>query len=258
MEKTFEHFRIEREGAVAVVTLDRPPVNAFVQSTYRQLHDIFANIRALESGTKVVILRGAGKHFCGGNDLDEFMRATPDETKANMVVVRRALSAMFECEVPVISAVRGVVVGTGIALAGSSDLIVAADDAKFGLPEIGLGVLGGAKHLSRFAPLGLVRRMHLTGELVGVDEIQPFGGIARVVPADEVDDAAMELATKIASHSAPAIRLAKRSLNAIEYLTLHDGYALEQRGTVELSGFWDSKEAVAAFVERRRPEYTDQ
>jgi enoyl-CoA hydratase len=173
-----------------------------------------------------------------------------------MMAVREAFAAIYDSALPVIAAVRGVAVGTGVALAGSCDLVVAAEGARFSLPEIGVGVMGGAKHLSRLVPQGVVRRMHYTADLVPAEELVQYGGIVRIVPSEQLEQAATELAQRIARHSPVAIKIAKRSLNQIEFMDLKSGYQFEQGLTAELSAYDDAKEAVSAFFERREPQYT--
>lgn len=252
----FEFLHVATEDRVATVTMARPPVNAVSQSMYAELTSLFSDIDRHAPDARAVVLVGRGKHFCGGNDLEEFRSLTPENAPARMLEVRRAFWALYDCALPVIAAVRGVAVGTGVALAASCDLVVAAQGARFSLPEIGVGVMGGAKHLSRLVPQGVVRRMHYTGDQVPVEDLVQYGGIVRVVPSDELEPAATELAHRIARHSPVAIKMAKRSLNSIEFLDLKSGYELEQGLTGELSAYDDAKEAVRAFFERREPQYT--
>lgn len=254
----FEFLKVTTEGTVATVTMDRPPVNAVTQPMYREITRLFSSIEEYAPGARAVVLTGAGNHFCGGNDLDEFLSMNPDNVADRMLIVRTAFFAISDCPIPVIAAVSGVAVGTGVALAGSCDLVVAAEGAKFSLPEIGVGAMGGAKHLSRLVPSGVVRRMHLTGDLVPAEELLPFGGITSVVPKEALLSSAYELAARITRHSPAAIRFAKQSLNAIEDLNLKDGYTYEQGLTGELCAYPDAKEAVKAFFERREPQYTGE
>lgn len=254
----FEYLDITVEGHVATVTMKRPPVNAVSQPMYAEIREAFSTMHEHAPEARVVVLIGEGKHFCGGNDLDEFRTMNPQNVHARMTAVREAFAAIYDCLLPVIAAVRGVAVGTGVALAGSCDLVVAAQGAKLSLPEIQVGAMGGAKHLSRLVPQGVVRRMHLTADMVPVEELVQYGGIASIVPTEELEDAAMALAHRITRHSPVAIKIAKRSLNQIEYMDLKSGYQFEQSLTGELCGYDDAKEAVAAFFERRDPVFTGQ
>lgn len=252
----FEFLDVTTEGHVATVTMKRPPVNAVSQPMYAEIKTVFARIDEYAPDARAVVLVGEGKHFCGGNDLEEFRTMHPQNVHVRMMAVREAFAAIYDCVLPVIAAVRGVAVGTGVALAGSCDLVVAAQGSKFSLPEIQVGAMGGAKHLSRLVPQQVVRRMHLTADMVPVEELVQFGGIVSIVPTEELETAAVALAQRITRHSPIAIKIAKRSLNQIEYMDLKSGYQFEQSLTGELCGYDDAKEAVAAFFERREPRYT--
>jgi enoyl-CoA hydratase len=244
------------EGTVATVWLNRPPVNAVISEMYVEIRELFGALAEHLPEARAVVLAGRGRHFCAGNDLGDFQSMTPENAPARMKQVREAFWAVYDSPIPVIAAVHGAAVGAGLGLAASCDLIVAADDARFGLPEISVGVMGGAKHLSRLVPQSMVRLMYLTGDLVDAPVLQPFGGIVKIAPADELIDTATDLARSIARHSPVAVRFAKQNLNAIEYLDLKAGYEYEQGRTAELSGYADSKEAVNAYLERRSPVYT--
>lgn len=250
-----EHLKIDITDRVATVTMDRPPVNAVNQPMYLEIVEVFSNPQLHLAGADVAILIGSGGTFCGGNDLHEFMSMTRENVTARMALVHAAFRAIYECELPVIAAVDGVAVGTGIALAASADLVVSTDRARFALPEISVGAMGGAKHLSRLVPQGVVRRMFYTAEMVAAKDLVVYGGIASVVSSDELHTTAVALARSIARHSPVAIRIAKKSLTEIEYMDLQGGYAREQRYTGELCGYDDAKEAIRAFFEKREPRY---
>jgi enoyl-CoA hydratase len=254
--KQFQFIEWHDEGTTATLWLNRPPVNAIVSEMYVEIRELFGAITEYLPEARVLVLAGRGKHFCAGNDLGEFHSMSPENAPARMKLVREAFWALYDSPIPVIAAVHGAAVGAGLGLAASCDLIVAAADAKFGLPEISVGVMGGAKHLARLVPQGMVRLMYLTGELVDATALQPFGGIVKIAPSNELLDTALGLARSIARHSPVAVRFAKQNLNAIEYMDLKAGYEYEQGRTAELSGYADSKEAVNAYLERRAPVYT--
>lgn len=246
----------QQDGPVATVWLNRPPVNATDQQLYREIRTFFRSAADLLPHARVVVLAGRGEHFCAGNDLADFQTMTPDNAPERLELAREAFWAVYDCPLPVIAAVHGVAVGSGLAIAASCDLVVAAEGARFATPEVNVGVLGGAKHLSRLVPQGVVRLMHYTGDLYPAEELLPHGGIVEIVPQEQLLDAAQALARSIARHSPVTLQLAKRSLNGIEYMDLKPGYEFEQGLTRELSGYADSKEAVNAFLERRTPVYT--
>lgn len=245
-------------GPVSVVTLNRPKVNAVTQDMYREITDLFSRAPELLGQARAIVLTGAGRHFCGGNDLHEFESLTPANSGERMRVVREAFFAIRDCPLPVIGAVRGAALGTGLAIAASCDLIVAADTASFGLPEVSVGMMGGAAHLARLVPQGVVRQMFLTADPRPAAELAQYGGIAAVVGEDEVLSAATALAERIAAHSPATLRFAKQALNEVEYLDVKTGYELEQGLSGELSAYADAKEAIRAFFERRPPRYTGQ
>jgi enoyl-CoA hydratase len=242
---------------VAIVSMRRPPVNAVSQAMYQEIRDLFSRVDEVLPGIAAVILRGEGKHFSAGNDLDEFMSLTPTNSPGRMKTVREAFAAIYDCPVPVIAAVHGYAVGTGVALAGSCDLVICGESAHFGTPEVGVGVMGGAKHLSRLVPQQVARLMYFTADPVPAAEIIKYGGVVCIVPDSELLDAARGLAKRIVRHSTVALRAAKESLNTIEYMELKSGYEFEQRLTARLSGTAESREARAAIAEKREPIYEE-
>jgi enoyl-CoA hydratase len=245
------------DGPVATVWLNRPPVNAVNQQMYEEIRQLFAHLPDYLPDAKVIVLTGDGRHFCAGNDLAEFQTMDPRNAAERMSQVRAAFWAVYDAPVPVIAAVHGVAVGTGLAIAASCDLIVAAEGAQLGLPEVNVGVMGGAKHLSRLLPQSLVRLLHFTGDPLPAEDFVRYGGVLTVVPGDRLLAEAYAVAARIVRHSAVALRFAKRSLNAIEYLDLKRGYEYEQGLSGELSAYADAKEAVNAVVARRAPHYSD-
>jgi enoyl-CoA hydratase len=243
--------------AVATVRLNRPPVNAVTQEMYREITAAFSDADTYLAGARVVVLTGAGKHFCSGNDLTEFQTMTTDNAAARMETVRNAFFAIRDCVLPVIGAVHGVAVGTGLALAASCDVVLASRDATFALPEVGVGVLGGAKHATRLVPQNVVRYLHLTGDPLTADTLARFGGVHEVTEREDLMPAAYRLAQRMSRHSAIALRSVKRSLNAIEFMDTKSGYVFEQSLTGEIADHPDAKEAVNAFFERREPRYSN-
>jgi enoyl-CoA hydratase len=248
------HWESSSQG-VGVVWLARPPVNAVNEQMYREIEVLFEDTSVLGKDIKVIVLAGEGEHFCAGNDLKEFSTMTPANCGARMTSVRAAFFAIQGCDIPVIAAVHGAALGTGLAIAASCDFIVAAEDARIGVPEIGVGVMGGARHLARLLPEPLVRLLYLTGEPLPVQDFARLGGVVAVVPSGQLLKEARALAAKVARHSHVAIRAAKRSLNHIEEMDLRPGYEFEQELTCELCGHPDSVEAVRAAIERREPRY---
>ncbi|GEN36456.1 enoyl-CoA hydratase-related protein [Aneurinibacillus danicus] len=242
-----------KENHIGVVTVNRPPVNAINAQAYQEIADTFYSINERDD-IRVVVFRAEGeKAFIAGNDLNEFLTMSPENAGERMRKVRESFWSVYDCRVPVIGAINGHAPGTGLAYAAVCDILVASENATFSLPEINVGVMGGAKHLSRLVPQMLVRYMHYTGEPMTAREMKEYGAVLQVVPKDQLVEAALEVARKIAKKSPIAIKMAKKSLNTIEYMDLKEGYKFEQGLSGELSGYEDSKEAVRAFFEKREP-----
>ena len=255
---TFVNLRWETRGQTAVVYLSRPPVNAVNQAMYRELKRLFDDVSVLGSGVKAIVLTGEGRHFCAGNDLEEFATLRPENADERMAEVRAAFFAIQDAPIPVIAAVQGAALGTGLAIAASCDFVTMADSARLGVPEISVGVMGGARHLARLLPEPWVRWMYFTGEPLPAAKLRELGAVVDVTAPDDLLDVACAHADKITRHSGAAIRMAKRSLNAIETMDLQPGYACEQSLTRELSGHPDSIEAVQATLEQRAPRYPSE
>lgn len=253
----YRHLRIEVDAAVAHVVLARPPVNAVNQEMYEEIRQAFTTVADLEGPVKAVILSGDGPHFCAGNDLNEFQTLDPDNSPHRMFAVRRAFWAIYDCPVPVLAAVHGAALGTGLALAASCDFIIAARGARIGLPEVGVGVMGGASHLRRLVPEPLARWMFLTGEFAPLETLVRLGAVLEIVQPEQLQEVARAKAALLTQHSAAILRIAKRTLNRIEGADLKPGYEFEQRRTGDLADYGDSKEARRAALERRKPHYAD-
>tara|TARA_Y100000385_G_scaffold84039_1_gene86154 strand:+ start:929 stop:1726 length:798 start_codon:yes stop_codon:yes gene_type:complete len=238
------------EGVVNI-ELNRPPANAVHREMYIEIRELFSNLDSHAENARVVVLSAAGKHFCAGNDLDEFATMTPENAEERMWRVREAFFSISECCVPVIGAVQGAALGTGLALAASCDFLVASRDSRFGLPELTVGVMGGARHLGRLVSQPVVRRMYFTGEPLPAEELAQYGAAIIVTEPDELLERATQMATRVSRFSPTAVRVSKRILDEIEWMDLRTGYEFEQGGTVRMSGHKDSKEALAAFAEKR-------
>jgi enoyl-CoA hydratase len=252
---TYEFLTCSTEDEIAIVSMNRPPVNAISGTMYREIEHLFSTPSALGPKVRVVILRSAVRHFCAGNDLADFVTLDFNSSGPVLKLVRDAFFAISDCDLPVVAAVHGAALGSGVALAASCDVIVAADDARFGLPELSVGAMGGARHLARLLPQPLVRAMFLTAEPLPVEVLARVGAVFQVVPRPQLDQAAGTVARAIARHSPAALRIGKRTLNVIEDLPLKAGYEFEQSMTREMTRYPDSKEAVAAIRERRPPRY---
>jgi enoyl-CoA hydratase len=228
--------RTERhDNGVVEVVVDYPPVNALpVQGWFDLADAIMAAGRAKE--TRAVVLRAEGRGFNAGVDIKEFQK---DQTFNSLVGANRgchaAFGACYECPVPVVTAVQGFCLGGGIGLAGNSDIVIASDDATFGLPEVDRGALGAATHLSRLVPLHKARAMVYTSATATAQELKDFGSVLHVVPKEELRAKALEVAAVIASKDPVVMRMAKESLAAIDLWDVHKSYRIEQSYTFELN-----------------------
>ncbi len=230
-------------------------MNAFDSAGWAELARTITDVGARDD-VSVVLLAAEGRGFCAGVDIKELARDAKLITKVNKGCYD-AFAAIHDCPVPVLAAAHGFVLGGGIGLVGSCDVILASDDATFGLPEIDRGALGAASHLLRMFPIQKVRKMLYTGEPITAAEAYRLGALEAVVPRVELRASARALATKIASKSPKALRLAKESLNGIELLDVKRSYRFEQGFTLELYTSPDSQEARDAFVEKRDATFTD-
>ncbi|MEV6772785.1 enoyl-CoA hydratase family protein [Nocardia sp. NPDC051030] len=224
----------ETEG-VEVVTVDYPPVNALPSDGWFALADA-VTAAGRNPETRVVVLRAEGRGFNAGVDIKE-MNADTGHTaliRANHGCFA-AFAAVYDCEVPVVTAVNGFCLGGGIGLVGNSDVIVASDDATFGLPEVDRGALGAATHLSRLVPQHLMRTMFYTAGTLTAQQLHHYGSVFKVVPRAELDAAAMEVAKNIANKDGRVIRAAKKALNGIDVQDVHRSYRFEQGFTMELN-----------------------
>ena len=248
--------RFSVEDGIAEVLLDHPPVNALDSAGWTKLAETIGSLGA-DPEVRVIVLGAEGRGFCAGVDVKELAKDSSLITKVNRGCYD-AFAAIYDCPVPVIAACHGFVLGGGIGLVGSCDLIVSSDDASFGLPEIDRGALGAASHLMRMFPVQKVRKMLFTGEPISAQEAYRLGALEAIVTRDQLRPTAREIARSIAAKSPKAMRLAKESLNGIELLDVKRSYRFEQGFTLELYTSPDSQEARDAFVEKREASFSDK
>jgi len=222
-------------NGVAELVVDHPPVNALPVAGWFELAGALRSAGA-DPGVRVVVLRAEGRGFNAGVDIKE-IQADPGFTA--LVGANRgcfaAFAAVYECAVPVIAAVHGFCLGGGVGLAGSADVIVASDDATFGLPEVDRGALGAATHLSRLVPQHKARAMMYTAATATAAELHAYGSVLKVVPRGELRAAALEVAAQIAAKDPAVIRLAKEAFNGIDPRDVRRSYRYEQGYTFELN-----------------------
>jgi len=241
--------RTEIHRHVGEIILDHPPVNALDSKAWNELAEVIGAVGA-RSEVRCLLVRGAGRGFCAGVDLKEMQRH-PERivalNRGNFLTFR----AVRGCEVPVVCAVHAFVIGGGIGICGASDVVIAAEDAYFSLPEIDRGAMGGASHLLRMLPLHKVRAAFFTGGRITAAEAYRLGAVERVVPARTLLKEARAFAAQIAAKSRRALTLAKEALNGLEARDVDHGYRFEQGFTLEMYLHEDSRRAREAFVKRK-------
>lgn len=248
-----QNVRVDIDGMVALVTLSRPPVNALNRATRYELIEIFDEISQRDD-IRCAVLTGAGKTFCAGADLKD--RPNPDDPGdflAHNRAIRETGNAIRECDKPVIAAVNGVALGAGMGLIAACDIVYASETATFGMPEINVGLAGGAAMIQAMFSRSTARRMLFTGARLTAAELRAQGIIEEVQTPEGLIPAAMAVAHEIAEKAPLAMKYAKQTANMVEEMPQRDAYRMEQNFTMALSKSEDALEARMSFLEKRKP-----
>jgi len=256
---TYANILVERRGAVTLVTLNRPEaLNALSSAVLEDLIATFAEFEA-DATQRCAVITGAGdKAFAAGADIKEMAAKPAAQFYADDMFARWTTHLVGGTRKPWIAAVNGYALGGGCELAMMADFIIAADSAKFGQPEITLGVvpgMGGSQRLTRAIGRAKAMDLILTGRMIGAEEAERAGLVARVVPAAALLDEALAAAEKIASMPPLAVKAAKELVDAAQELPLTQGIRLERRLFDILAATEDKAEGMAAFIEKRTPEW---
>ncbi len=255
----FDTTIFEKKDKIAYVTLNRPQaLNAYNTRMRDELYQVLDAIKD-DDEVQVAILKGAGdKAFCAGADLTEFLSA-PSATIARQVRFERDVWGLFlSVPQPLIAAIHGFCLGSGIEIALCCDIRICSEDARFGLPEVGLGIIpaaGGTQTLPRTIGRGKALEMLLSGSLMDAQEAHRIGLVNRVVPRGEVIPAAEQLARKIMEQAPLAVMAAKQAVNRGMDMTLEQGLALERELAMPLMFQGDTREGLKAFKEGRKPKF---
>ncbi|HVA74373.1 MAG TPA: enoyl-CoA hydratase family protein [Acidimicrobiales bacterium] len=245
-----------RDQGIAEVVMDCPPVNALRVAEWYGLAEALTSL-GRDPGVRVVVLRAEGKGFNAGVDIKEMQDKEGFEA---LIGANRgcfaAFAAVYDCAVPVIAAVHGFCLGGGIGLVGNADVVVASDDAYFGLPEVDRGALGAATHLSRLVPQHKMRAMVYTSATASAAELLSYGSVWKVTSRSDLILEATSLAETIAAKSPTVIRAAKESLNGIDLWDVKRSYRYEQGFTFELNLSGVADEHRDAFVAKRDTDTT--
>ncbi len=255
----FETIIIETRGRVALITLNRPAaLNALNATLIRELGDAVANYDADER-IGCMILTGSDKAFAAGADVKEMQGLTVLD--AFQRDYGAALGRIAGARKPIVAAVGGYCLGGGAELAMACDMIIAADTAKFGQPEITLGIMpgmGGPQRLPRAVGKAKAMDMILTGRMIDAAEAERSGLVSRVVAANDLLEEAMRIAEKIAGFSLPSVMMAKESINRAFEMPLAEGLRYERRLFHTMFATEDQKEGMAAFVEKRTAQFRNR
>ncbi len=243
-----------RPDGIRVITMNAPPVNALTVQGWFDVASALDEASA-DMETKVVVLRAEGKGFNAGVDIQEMQHTEGFDALlgANRGCFA-AFKAVYECSVPVIAAVNGFCVGGGVGLVGNADIVVASEDAYFGVPEVKQGALGAATHMARLVPQHLMRTLYFTARTITAADLVQHGSVYEVVPREELDDAALRLAADIADKDTRVIRAAKEALNGIDPIDVNTSYRFEQGFTFELNLMGVSDELRDDFAGTKKAE----
>jgi enoyl-CoA hydratase len=223
-----------RDDGIAEIVIDHPPVNALPVAGWFRLAGKVKHLGA-NPDVRAMVLRAEGRGFNAGVDIKEIKAIGPEALIGANRGCFAAFAAVYDCPVPVIAAVHGFCLGGGIGLAGNADIIVASDDATFGLPEVDRGALGAATHLLRLVPQHKARAMMYTSATATAAELHAFGSVLAVVSRDKLRDAALDVAATIAAKDPAVIRMAKEAFNGIDPQDVKRSYRYEQGFTFELN-----------------------
>lgn len=256
---SYETILVETRGKVGLITLNRPKALNALNSTVQE--EVVAALQTFDADDAVgaIVLTGSEKAFAAGADIKEMH----EKSYADMYLSDffSGWDALLRIRKPIIAAVSGYALGGGCELAMMCDFIIAGDNAKFGQPEITLGVMpgmGGSQRLTRFVGKSKAMDMCLTGRMMDAAEAERSGLVSRVVPAAELLDEAVKAAEKIASFSLPSVLMNKEAVNRAYETTLTEGLRFERRVFHSLFAFDDQKEGMAAFSEKRPPAFRNR
>jgi enoyl-CoA hydratase len=252
----YETILVDVADGVALITLNRP--QALNALNAQMMRDMTGALQALDADARVgaIVIAGSPKAFAAGADIKEMQSLTFEEIHAADGFA--GWEAMTRIRKPIIAAVAGYALGGGCELAMMCDVILAADTAQFGQPEITLGIIpgiGGTQRLARAIGKAKAMDLCLTGRRMGAEEAERSGLVARVVPADKLLEEAMAMARAIAAMPRAAAAMAKDAVNRAQELSLSEGVRFERRSFHALFATHDQKEGMAAFVEKRKPQF---
>lgn len=257
---SYDMILVETRGPVGLITLNRPQaLNALCAQLMAELTDALDKFEA-DDGIGCMVITGSEKAFAAGADIKEMKDKSYIDVYSSDFITA-GWERVTRCRKPVIAAVAGFALGGGCELAMMCDFILAADNAKFGQPEINLGTIpgaGGTQRLTRFVGKSKAMEMCLTGRMMDAAEAERSGLVSRVVPKEQLLDEALKAASRIAELSRPVVMIAKESVNRAYETTLSEGVRFERRVFHSTFAFEDQKEGMAAFAEKRKPSFKNR
>ena len=257
---TYKNILIEKNNGVGVITLNRPDaMNALSEALMEEMTSVLDDFEA-DADIGCIVVTGSEKAFAAGADIKEMQSKSYMDAYLEDFITHN-WERVTTCRKPVIAAVAGYALGGGCELAMMCDFIIAADSAKFGQPEITLGVLpgaGGSQRLTRQVGKSKAMDMCLTGRMMDSDEAERAGLVSRIVPAGELIDEVMKTAAKIAAMSRPAVMMIKEAVNRSYETTLAEGVRFERRLFHSAFATEDQKEGMDAFTAKRKPEWKNR
>ncbi|RMD87788.1 MAG: enoyl-CoA hydratase [Alphaproteobacteria bacterium] len=257
---SYETILLDKREAIGIITLNRPQaLNAFNKQLMDELTQA---VRELEADDEIgcMIITGSEKAFAAGADIKEIADKSYAEVLAEDLITAN-WEEVTRARKPVIAAVAGYALGGGCELAMMCDIVIAAENARFGQPEITIGVIpgaGGTQRLTRAIGKAMAMDMILTGRQMDAREALAAGLVSRVVPTEDLMDEAIKIAERIAAFSRPAVMIAKEAVNRAFETTLAEGVRFERRVFHSLFAFEDQKEGMQAFIEKRRPQFRNR
>lgn len=256
----YQTLLVDTQGPVGRIRLNRADaLNALNDKLMDELTDAL-NVFEADEKIGCILLLGSEKAFAAGADIKEMIGKTFSDVVREDFITRN-WERLTRCRKPVIAAVAGYVLGGGCEVAMMCDIILAADNAKFGQPEISIGIVpgaGGSQRLARFVGKAKTMEMCLTGRMMDAAEAERSGLVSRVVPIAQLEDEAMKVANRICELSRPAIMLAKEAVNRAFETTLAEGVRFERKVFHSLFATEDRQEGMAAFVEKRKPQFNNK
>jgi len=259
MDMAYENIIVETRGHVGLITLNRPKaLNALCVALIEELGQALDEMEENKE-IRAIVLTGSEKAFAAGADIKEMKDKTFQDVYLGDFITR-GWERITTCRKPIIAAVSGFALGGGCEVAMMCDFIIAADTAKFGQPEINIGTIpgsGGTQRLTRFVGKSKAMEMCLTGRMMDAEEADRAGLVSRVVPAADLLEDAMKTAGRIAELSMPVVMMAKECVNRAYETTLAEGVKFERRVFHSTFGLADQKEGMAAFAEKRQPDFKD-